>query len=236
MFLEGRSCQSGGEGQNRPFPGWRSDREIPSVPLFFRCKRGSPFQVSVLTRFELPLGIGRKFNLKIKRVLCDKTFAKKSSNRFHAPRLLPKVPHLTICFTSFLKIPHSLQELFRRLMAEKGTLQGQEAKIENIDPVVRQSPGLQCGKNSADGRPVPAGVVFGNVFLCLSSIDLSMRPSRIADMKKMQVFTFRLVPTPEQETLLSCRHAGFVRNKAFELQKRRLDAGIPVLSLRRYQA
>ncbi|KGA93872.1 Mobile element protein [Leptospirillum ferriphilum] len=51
-------------------------------------------------------------------------------------------------------------------------------------------------------------------------------------MKRMKAFKFRLVPTPEQETLLS-RHAGCVRfvwNKALDLQTRRLDAGIPLLS------
>ncbi|WP_218961613.1 RNA-guided endonuclease InsQ/TnpB family protein, partial [Leptospirillum ferriphilum] len=54
----------------------------------------------------------------------------------------------------------------------------------------------------------------------------------IPDMKRMKAFKFRLVPTPEQETLLS-RHAGCVRfvwNKALDLQTRRLDAGIPLLS------
>ena len=52
------------------------------------------------------------------------------------------------------------------------------------------------------------------------------------DMKRMKAFNFRLVPTPEQENLLS-RHAGgvrFVWNKALDLQTRRLDAGIPLLS------
>ncbi len=52
------------------------------------------------------------------------------------------------------------------------------------------------------------------------------------DMKRIQVYKFRLVPTPEQETLLS-RHAGCVRfvwNKALDLQKKRLEAGIPLLS------
>ena len=51
-------------------------------------------------------------------------------------------------------------------------------------------------------------------------------------MKTIQAFKFRLVPTPEQENLLS-RHAGgvrFVWNKALDLQTRRLDAGIPLLS------
>ncbi len=51
-------------------------------------------------------------------------------------------------------------------------------------------------------------------------------------MKTLQAFKFRLVPTPEQERLLS-RHAGCVRfvwNKALDLQKKRLDAGIPLLS------
>ncbi len=52
------------------------------------------------------------------------------------------------------------------------------------------------------------------------------------DMKTIQAFKFRLVPTPEQENLLS-RHAGgvrFVWNKALDLQTARLDAGIPLLS------
>ena len=51
-------------------------------------------------------------------------------------------------------------------------------------------------------------------------------------MKTMEAFKFRLVPTPEQEALLK-RHAGcvrFVRNKALDLQEKRLDAGIPLLS------
>ncbi len=51
-------------------------------------------------------------------------------------------------------------------------------------------------------------------------------------MQTLQAFKFRLVPTPEQERLLS-RHAGCVRfvwNKALDLQKKRLDAGIPLLS------
>ena len=51
-------------------------------------------------------------------------------------------------------------------------------------------------------------------------------------MKTMEAFKFRLVPTPEQEALLK-RHAGCVRfvwNKALDLQKKRLDAGIPLLS------
>ncbi|MHB8370762.1 MAG: helix-turn-helix domain-containing protein [Leptospirales bacterium] len=51
-------------------------------------------------------------------------------------------------------------------------------------------------------------------------------------MKTRQAFKFRLVPTPEQEILLS-RHAGCVRfvwNKALDLQTRRLEAGIPLLS------
>ncbi|MHB8421642.1 MAG: RNA-guided endonuclease InsQ/TnpB family protein [Leptospirales bacterium] len=51
-------------------------------------------------------------------------------------------------------------------------------------------------------------------------------------MKTIQAFKFRLVPTPEQEDLLS-RHAGcarFVWNKALALQKGRLDAGMPLLS------
>ena len=51
-------------------------------------------------------------------------------------------------------------------------------------------------------------------------------------MKTIQAFKFRLVPTLEQENLLS-RHAGCVRfvwNKALDLQTARLDAGIPLLS------
>ncbi len=51
-------------------------------------------------------------------------------------------------------------------------------------------------------------------------------------MKTRLAFEFRLVPTPEQEDLLS-RHAGCVRfvwNKALDLQRRRLEAGIPLLS------
>ncbi|MHB1286206.1 MAG: RNA-guided endonuclease InsQ/TnpB family protein [Leptospirales bacterium] len=51
-------------------------------------------------------------------------------------------------------------------------------------------------------------------------------------METIQAFKFRLVPTPEQEDLLS-RHAGcarFVWNKALALQKGRLDAGMPLLS------
>ena len=51
-------------------------------------------------------------------------------------------------------------------------------------------------------------------------------------MKTRRAFKFRLVPTPEQEDLLS-RHAGCVRfvwNKALDLQRRRLEAGIPLLS------
>ena len=54
----------------------------------------------------------------------------------------------------------------------------------------------------------------------------------ISGMKTIQAFKFRLVPTPEQEDLLS-RHAGCVRfawNKALDLQRRRLEAGIPLLS------
>ena len=61
---------------------------------------------------------------------------------------------------------------------------------------------------------------------------MSMRPSIMAGMKTLQAFKFRLVPTPEQENLLS-RHAGgvrFVWNKALDLQTARLDAGIPLLS------
>ena len=51
-------------------------------------------------------------------------------------------------------------------------------------------------------------------------------------MKTRRAFKFRLVPTPEQDDLLS-RHAGCVRfvwNKALDLQRRRLEAGIPLLS------
>ena len=51
-------------------------------------------------------------------------------------------------------------------------------------------------------------------------------------MKHLRAFKFRLVPTAQQEALLS-RHAGgvrFVWNKALDLQKKRLDAGIPLLS------
>ena len=51
-------------------------------------------------------------------------------------------------------------------------------------------------------------------------------------MKTIQAFQFRLVPTLDQEILLS-RHAGCVRfvwNKALDLQTRRLEAGIPLLS------
>ena len=54
----------------------------------------------------------------------------------------------------------------------------------------------------------------------------------MAGMKRIQAFKFRLVPTPEQEALLN-RHAGCVRfvwNKALDLQKKCLDAGIPLLS------
>ena len=61
---------------------------------------------------------------------------------------------------------------------------------------------------------------------------MSMWPSIMPDMKTIQAFKFRLVPTPEQENLLS-RHAGgvrFVWNKALDLQTARLDAGIPLLS------
>ncbi len=51
-------------------------------------------------------------------------------------------------------------------------------------------------------------------------------------MKHLRAFKFRLVPTAQQDALLS-RHAGCVRfvwNKALDLQKKRLDAGIPLLS------
>ncbi|MHB8370365.1 MAG: helix-turn-helix domain-containing protein [Leptospirales bacterium] len=50
--------------------------------------------------------------------------------------------------------------------------------------------------------------------------------------KRLRVFTFRICPTPEQESLLS-RHAGctrFVWNKALDLQKRRLEAQMPLLT------
>ena len=51
-------------------------------------------------------------------------------------------------------------------------------------------------------------------------------------MKVLSAYKFRLVPTAQQDALLS-RHAGCVRfvwNKALDLQTRRLDAGIPLLS------
>ncbi|MHB1900337.1 MAG: RNA-guided endonuclease InsQ/TnpB family protein, partial [Leptospirillum sp.] len=57
-------------------------------------------------------------------------------------------------------------------------------------------------------------------------------PIIISGMKTIQAFKFRLVPTLDQEILLS-RHAGCVRfvwNKALDLQTRRLEAGIPLLS------
>ena len=60
------------------------------------------------------------------------------------------------------------------------------------------------GKNSADGRAVHA--------LAFSAWFSATMPT----MKRIQAFKFRLVPTPEQERLLS-RHAGCVRfvwNKA----------------------
>ena len=59
-----------------------------------------------------------------------------------------------------------------------------------------------------------------------------MEPIIISGMKTIQAFKFRLVPTLDQEILLS-RHAGCVRfvwNKALDLQTRRLEAGIPLLS------
>ena len=59
-----------------------------------------------------------------------------------------------------------------------------------------------------------------------------MGPIIISGMKTIQAFKFRLVPTLDQEILLS-RHAGCVRfvwNKALDLQTRRLEAGIPLLS------
>ena len=52
------------------------------------------------------------------------------------------------------------------------------------------------------------------------------------DMKTRQAFKFRLCPTSEQDSVLS-RHAGgvrFVWNKALDLQTKRLDAGMPLLS------
>ncbi|EQD48849.1 transposase, partial [mine drainage metagenome] len=51
-------------------------------------------------------------------------------------------------------------------------------------------------------------------------------------MKRLRAFKFRICPTPEQESLLF-RHAGctrFVWNKALDLQKRRLEAGMPLLT------
>lgn len=51
-------------------------------------------------------------------------------------------------------------------------------------------------------------------------------------MKRLRAFKFRICPTPEQESLLF-RHAGctrFVWNKALDLQKRRLEAGVPLLT------
>ena len=54
----------------------------------------------------------------------------------------------------------------------------------------------------------------------------------MADMKRIQAFKFRLCPTPEQESAL-IRHAGCVRfvwNKSLDLQTKRLDAGMPLLS------
>ena len=55
---------------------------------------------------------------------------------------------------------------------------------------------------------------------------------RMGAMKTIRAFKFRFVLTPGQEAHLS-RHAGgvrFVWNKALGLQKKRLDAGIPLLS------
>ena len=77
-----------------------------------------------------------------------------------------------------------------------------------------------AGKDSADGRAVHA--------LAFSAWFSATMPT----MKRIQAFKFRLVPTPEQERLLS-RHAGCVRfvwNKALDLQTRRLEAGMPLLS------
>ena len=76
------------------------------------------------------------------------------------------------------------------------------------------------GKNSADGRAVHA--------LAFSAGFSATMPT----MKRIQAFKFRLVPTLEQERLLS-RHAGCVRfvwNKALDLQTKRLEAGMPLLS------
>ena len=51
-------------------------------------------------------------------------------------------------------------------------------------------------------------------------------------MKTRQAVKYRLVPTPEQENLLSraCGCVRFIWNKALDLQSRRLEAGIPLLS------
>ncbi len=54
----------------------------------------------------------------------------------------------------------------------------------------------------------------------------------MAGMKRIQALKLRLVPTPEQEGLLS-RHAGCVRfvwNKALDLQTKRLESGMPLLA------
>ena len=85
-----------------------------------------------------------------------------------------------------------------------------------LDPVARQTLPFIEGKDSMDGKAVHA-LAFSTEF---------------PYMKRMKAFKFRLVPTPEQESLLS-RHAGCVRfvwNKALDLQTRRLEAGIPLLS------
>ena len=58
------------------------------------------------------------------------------------------------------------------------------------------------------------------------------RFGNVLAMKRLRAFKFRICPTPEQESLLS-RHAGctrFVWNKALDLQKRRLEAGMPLLT------
>ena len=89
-----------------------------------------------------------------------------------------------------------------------------------FDPIARQTSAFMPGKNSADGRAVHA--------LAFSAGFSATMPT----MKRIQAFKFRLVPTLEQERLLS-RHAGCVRfvwNKALDLQKKCLDAGIPLLS------
>ena len=89
-----------------------------------------------------------------------------------------------------------------------------------LDQDARQTLPCMAGKDSADGKAVHA--------LAFSAGFSGIMP----DMKRMKAFKFRLVPTPEQESLLS-RYAGCVRfvwNKALDLQARRPDAGIPLLS------